>query len=86
MIGLCENTQFMFEFIKVVGPTFSLQYINELTDYVICNIATYADDTIFYIKFEQAGIYLVEAAIIGFWAWIWPARHCLLEQGVACWS
>ena len=31
-----------------------LLYINDLTDDVICNIATYADDTTLYSKCDQA--------------------------------
>ena len=29
----------------ISGPTFFLQYIKDLPDYLICNIAIYADDT-----------------------------------------
>ena len=30
---------------SILGPTFFLQYIDDLSDAVICNIAIYADDT-----------------------------------------
>ena len=39
---------------SIVGPTFSLLYINDLPDDVICNIAIYADDTTLYSKCDQA--------------------------------
>ena len=37
-----------------IGPALFLLYINDLPDDVICNIAIYADDTIFYSKCDQA--------------------------------
>ena len=30
---------------SILGPTFFLRYIDDLSDAVICNIAIYADDT-----------------------------------------
>ena len=39
---------------SILGPTLFLLYINELPDYVICDIAIYADDTILYSKCDQA--------------------------------
>ena len=39
---------------SILGPTLFLLHINDLPDDVICNIATYADDTTLYSKFHQA--------------------------------
>ena len=39
---------------SILGPTLFLIYINDLPDNVICNIATYVDDIIFYSKCDQA--------------------------------
>ena len=39
---------------SILGPTLFLLYINHLPDDVICNIATYADDTTLYSKCDQA--------------------------------
>ena len=36
-----------------LGPTLFLQYINDLPDDVICNIAIYVDDTTLYSKCYQ---------------------------------
>ena len=39
---------------SILSPTLFLLYINDLPDYVICNIAIYADDTTFYSKCDEA--------------------------------
>ena len=39
---------------SILGPTLFLLYINDLPDYVICNIAVHADDTTLYSKSYQA--------------------------------
>ena len=39
---------------SILGPTLFLLYINDLPDDVICNIATYADDSTLYSKCNQA--------------------------------
>ena len=39
---------------SIVGPTLFLLQINDLPDYIICNIAIYADDANLYSKFDQA--------------------------------
>ena len=38
----------------ILGPTFSLLYMNDLSDDVICDIVICADDTTFYSKGDQA--------------------------------
>ena len=38
----------------ILGPTHFLLYINDLPEYVICNIAIYSDDTTLYSKCDQA--------------------------------
>ena len=39
---------------SILGPTLFLLYINDLLDYAICDITTYADDTTFHSKCDQA--------------------------------
>ena len=39
---------------SILGPTLLLLYINDLPQDVICNIASYADDTTFYSNCDQA--------------------------------
>ena len=39
---------------SILGPTFFLLYINGLPDDVICNVATYVDDTTLFFKCDQA--------------------------------
>ena len=39
---------------SIPGPTLFLLYINDLSDYVICDIGIYADDTTLYSKCDQA--------------------------------
>ena len=48
-----------------------LLYINDLS-VILCNIATYADDTILYSRYEQT-------------CWIWTTRHYRLGQSATCW-
>ena len=38
----------------ILGPTFSLLYMNDLSDDAICDIVIYADDTTFYSKCDHA--------------------------------
>ena len=45
----------MLQFLKALFLVLLfLLYINDLPDYVVCNIAIYADDTTLYSKFDQA--------------------------------
>ena len=39
---------------SILGPTLFLLYINDRSDYVICDIAIYADGTTFYSKCDRA--------------------------------
>ena len=39
---------------SILGPTFFLLYINDVPNDVICNIATYADNTTLHSKCDQA--------------------------------
>ena len=39
---------------SILRPTLFLFYINDLPDDIICNIATYADNTTLYSKCDQA--------------------------------
>ena len=39
---------------SILSPTPFLLYINDLSDYVICDTAIYADDTVLLFKFDQA--------------------------------
>ena len=39
---------------SILGYTLFLQYINGLPDDVFCSIATYADDTTLYSKYDQS--------------------------------
>ena len=39
---------------SILGPTLFLLHINDLPDNVICDIATYADNTTLYSKCDQA--------------------------------
>ena len=39
---------------SILGLSLLLQYIKDLPDEVICNIAIYADDTVLYSKCDQA--------------------------------
>ena len=54
MGSIHKNIQLMLEFLKVLGPTVFLLYINDLPDDVVCNITIYADDSTFYSKCDQA--------------------------------
>ena len=39
---------------STLGPAIFLLYINDLPDYVICNVAIYVDDTTCYSNCDQA--------------------------------
>ena len=47
---------FSIELLKlsILGATLCLLYINDLPVDVICNVTSYADDTILYSKYDQA--------------------------------
>ena len=49
---------------SILGPPPFLIYINCLPDYVICNIAIYADDTTLYSKFDQASDSLKQLELV----------------------
>ena len=52
MESLHKNIKLMLEFLK--DPLLVLLYINDFPDYVICDIAIYANDTTLYSKCDQA--------------------------------
>ena len=60
---------------SILSPTLFLLYINDLPDYVICNIAIYADDTTPYSRCDQAFDLWQQLEL--------PSEHCGLEQEVA---
>ena len=39
--------------VSILGPTLFLLYIDDLPDYVICNVDIYTDDTTLYSKYDQ---------------------------------
>ena len=54
---LHKNIQLLLEFLKtrsIRGPMLFLIYIEDLSDDVICNIASYADNTTLYFQSDQA--------------------------------
>ena len=54
---LHKNIQLLLEFLKtrsIRGPTLFFIYIEDLSDDVICNIASYADNTTLYFQSDQA--------------------------------
>ena len=60
-VSLCNNSQVMIlhSWCFINDPILFLQYINDILDDIICNIAIYADDTTLYSKRDQAsGLWL----------------------------
>ena len=60
-VSLCNNSQVMILHLWcfINDPILFLQYINDILDDIICNIAIYADDTTLYSKRDQAsGLWL----------------------------
>ena len=60
---------------SIRGPKPFLLYINDLPDYVICNIAIYADYITPYSRCDQAFDLWQQLEL--------PSEHCGLEQEVA---
>ena len=54
VIPVLRRTHFYKKFLKAPFLHFSLLYINDLPDDVICNIAVYADDTTLFSKRSNA--------------------------------
>ena len=81
MGSLHKNIQLMLEFFK--SPTLFLLYINDLPDNVICNIAIYADDTI-YSKCDQASgniwNWLLNLNLIYEKLWTWAGMDFLISM------
>ena len=65
----------------ILGPTLFLLNINDHPDDVICNIATYADDTTLYSKCDEAYDLRQQLELA---CEVWSARHCGLGLEVAC--
>ena len=55
-------------------------YVNDLPDDAFFNIAICIDDT-FSLLLMWSCFWFMTTATVG----IWPARHCRLEQKIACW-
>ena len=61
----------------ILGPTFFLLYVNGLPD-DICNIATYADESTLYSKYDQASDSVWHVGLRKLKSWnfmsdIWPS-------------
>ena len=69
---------------SILDPTPLLLYIHDLLDDVICDIAIYADDTIFYSKCDQVSdlwqqLELVSELESDIWDTVDWSRNCLVD-------
>ena len=69
---------------SILDPTPLLLYIHDLLDDVICDIAIYADDTIFYSKCDQVSdlwqqLELVSELESDLWDTVDWSRNCLVD-------
>ena len=69
--------QLILEFLKDLGPTVFPLYISDLPDDVICNIATYADDTTVLAKPYLMMLYVIFPIHLNF-----PVRSRCVLKGI----
>ena len=85
MVNLHKNIQLMLEFLKksrtILGPTFCY--------YILMGFLMMLSIILLFVRMILLStlnvIWFVATTRSDFWTWIWSARHCGLEQKMACW-
>ena len=85
MVNLHKNIQLMLEFLKksrtILGPTFCY--------YILMGFLMMLSIILLFVRMILLStlnvIWFVATTRSDFGTWIWSARHCGLEQKVACW-
>ena len=82
--SLCKNIQLTLAFLKAPLLVLHVSCYTFMVLVMIISVILLFNLMIL-LSTLWSGIWLVVTTKAGLWIWIWPSRHCWVEQEVACW-